>query len=103
MLLLLFGHLLVPFVGLLSRHVRRNRAALAGWAAWLLVMHWVDMYWLAMPAYDGHGAPFHLIDATAAVGMLGMFLGAVGFVARDKLAVAIKDPRIGEAIAFENV
>jgi len=25
---------------------------LAFWAAWLLVLHWIDIYWLVMPAYD---------------------------------------------------
>ena len=47
---LLAGHLLIPFFGLLSREVKRRRQVLACWAIWLLVFHWVDMYWLVMPS-----------------------------------------------------
>jgi hypothetical protein len=39
--ILLFGQLLIPFGGLLSRHVKRNRKALLFWAIWVLVFHWV--------------------------------------------------------------
>src|SRR5206468_417977 len=46
-LALLFGQLLVPFAGLLSKHVKRNYKALMFWAAWVLIFHWIDMFWLA--------------------------------------------------------
>ena len=48
-LVLLFGHLLIPFFGLLSRDVKRRQRLLGFWAVWLLVMHWLDLYWLVMP------------------------------------------------------
>ena len=48
-LVLLFGGLLIPFCGLLSRHAKRRRWSLAFWAVWLLAMHWIDLYWIIMP------------------------------------------------------
>ncbi|HEX4123709.1 MAG TPA: hypothetical protein VHY37_03220, partial [Tepidisphaeraceae bacterium] len=45
----LFGCLLIPFAGLLSRHVKRNRHSLMFWAGWVLFFHYIDMYWLIMP------------------------------------------------------
>ena len=41
-LLLLFVHLLIPFPGLLSRHVKRRTGVLAFWAVWTLVACAVD-------------------------------------------------------------
>ena len=47
-------HLLIPFGGLLSRHVKRRIGTLLFWAVWLLCFHYLDLYWLIMPEY-GHG------------------------------------------------
>lgn len=48
-LILLFGHFLMPFAGLMSRHVKGNSKLLAAGAIWMLVMHWVDLLWVIMP------------------------------------------------------
>lgn len=48
-LLLLLGHFLAPFLGIISRHPKRLPKLLAIGAGWMLVMHFVDVYWLAMP------------------------------------------------------
>lgn len=64
--ILIFGHFLVPFAFLMSRHVKRNMRTLSIGAIFLLVIHWVDMQYLVVPnaahghapvAGDGHGAP----------------------------------------------
>jgi hypothetical protein len=36
-LILLFGHLLLPFFGLMSRHAKRRKAILGSWAVWMLM------------------------------------------------------------------
>lgn len=48
-IVLLLVHLLIPFPGLLSRHVKRRNAVLAFWAVWSIGAHALDMYWLIMP------------------------------------------------------
>ncbi len=48
-LFLLAVHLLIPFPGLLSRHVKRRNAVIAFWAVWSLAACAVDQYWLVMP------------------------------------------------------
>jgi hypothetical protein len=102
-LLLVFGHLLVPFLGLLSRHVRRHRAALAGWSALLLVMHWLDLYWLVMPTYSPAALPFGLADVLCLVGIGSLYLAAVVHVAADRALVPLRDPRLDESLVFHNV
>lgn len=46
---LLIGHFVVPFAGLLSRHVKRDPKRLAFWAVFILVFHAVDLYFIARP------------------------------------------------------
>jgi hypothetical protein len=110
-LALLLGHLLIPFAGLLSRHVKRNRKLLAFWAGWMLVFHYLDLYWLVMPELGGHaahggghhGLPFGIIEIACLLGVGGVFFAAfVRLLARHKLR-PMKDPRLGEALAFENL
>ena len=48
-------HFLVPFFVLLSRDLKRSPKALAWVAAWMLLMHWVDLYWIVMPHLDPSG------------------------------------------------
>ena len=52
-LLILFGHFAVPFVVMVFRNVKRMLGLLGFMAVWLLVMHWVDLYWLILPTYPG--------------------------------------------------
>lgn len=102
-LLLLFGHFLLPFLGLLSRHVKRNRALLAGWAAVLLLMHLVDLYWLIMPTLSPEGVSIGIIDFACLFGVGGLFFGGLLRRMDGRPLVPLRDPRIGESLAFENL
>ena len=46
---LCFGHFTVPFFLLLFRSIRRDPFWLGFLAAWILVFHYLDLYWLIMP------------------------------------------------------
>ncbi len=101
-LLLLFGHLLIPFLGLLPRTVKRERAMLGAWAAWMLVIHWVDIYWLIMPFLSPDRLPFGLIDIGCLIGMGALYLAGALQLAGDRSLVPLKDPRLDEALAYHN-
>ena len=111
-MLLLVGHFAIPTLGLLSRHAKRRRGVLAAWAVYLLVFHFVDLYWNIMPELvnglpggdpSAVGAAFGLIDITAWLAVGGIF--AFGFLKTldGKPVLAIGDPRLPESLAFENV
>jgi hypothetical protein len=102
-LVLLFGHLLIPFFALMPRGVKRNRVALAGWAVWLLVMHWLDMYYLVMPQLTHNQLPFGLIDVGCLIGLGALYLAGTLWLAGDRSLVPLKDPRLKEALAYHNV
>jgi hypothetical protein len=106
-LALLFGHFVIPFLGLLSRHVKRNPAALAFWCVWCLAFHALDHYWLVMPnlsnaTHSLDALPFRPADLLCPAGVLAIL--AWGFLknaARVPL-VAVGEPRLHEALAFKN-
>lgn len=101
-LVLLFGHWLLPFLGLISRYAKRNRRHLAFWAAWILLMHWCDLYWVVMPQISPLGPPLHLLDLTCMLGIGGLWLAAIAVAAGQRSLVPTKDPRLNESLAFEN-
>jgi hypothetical protein len=102
-LILLFGHFLLPFAGLMSRHVRRNRILLGGWAAWLLVMHWLDLYWLVMPQLSKEAGPtFGLVDLCCLIGLGSLYVSSFLWAVGDHALIPVRDPRLAESLAFEN-
>jgi hypothetical protein len=73
------------------------------WAVWLLVFHWLDMYWLVMPNLGADRLPLGPIDLCLLVGIGGLYLAGVLAAAGGRPLVPLKDPRLGESLAFENV
>lgn len=104
---LLLIHFVIPFLGVMSRHVKRNRTGLLFWASWMLFAHWWDMIYLVKPSYAHHHHPGSLsldvLDLTCMLGVGGFFVFAIGFVGRGRKLVPMKDPRLSESLAFENV
>lgn len=99
--LLLVLHFAVPFLGLMSRHMKRNKRRLAFWAVWLLVVHYVDLFWLIYPNGDG-AVPLGLLDILCLVGVLGLFVGVSARRARGVNLIPTGDPRLADSLAFEN-
>jgi hypothetical protein len=100
---LLFGHFVIPFFGLLSRHIKRNRKTLAFWAIWILAMIYLDMYWLVMPTMRTEEVPWNLMDLTCWLGVLGIFIAGVARRAKTIDLLPIRDPRLAKSLAFENI
>ena len=47
---LVWFHFVLPFLLLLPRITKRVSWALATMAVWLLVMHWIDLWWITIPS-----------------------------------------------------
>jgi hypothetical protein len=100
---LLFGHFVIPFFGMLSRHIKRRTPSLAFWCCWQLVMIYLDMYWLVMPTSGAHSPPFALIDLCTMVGLAGAFIAGIAFRAKNLNLMPINDPRLPKSLAFQNI
>ncbi len=101
--IILIGQFIVPFVGLLSRHVKRRPGGLAFWAAWLLVMHWIDLYWLVMPELTGERLPLGVIELGTLAGLGLLFFAGLARFAAGVCLVPVGDPRLSESLAHHNV
>ena len=108
-LILLFGQFLIPFAGLMSRHVKRRRPILMFWAAWVLVFHWVDLFWMIMPELDVNHhtglsrVHFGVVEILCFLGVGGIFLATyLRFLAKNALR-PLHDPRIDESVIFQNI
>lgn len=99
-------HWLLPFLGTLSRHVRRRPAIVSGWAAYVLLLHYVDIYWLVMPAVSDSptgGVMGVVTTVLCGVGMVGLFLGAMLRAGEGAPLIPVRDPRLQESLAFHNI
>jgi hypothetical protein len=104
---LIFFHWLFPFLGLLSRHVRRRPTLVFAWAIYLLLLHFIDIYWIVMPeaGVQFGGATGVMTSLLMTVGMIGLYAGGIlWFVRCNQVKVlAVRDPRLTESLAFENI
>jgi hypothetical protein len=101
--LLLVAHFFVPFLWLVSRHPKRRPRVLATAAVWLLVVHWLDHYWLVMPEVVQHGSPFRLVDLSAPIALGGFVLAFVFWRLGQAPLVPLGDPRLAESLELEHV
>jgi hypothetical protein len=102
-ILLAVGHFLIPFFFFMPRAVKRNAGAMTVGAAWMLLMHYVDLYWQVMPVLHPPGVHPCLLDLTALLAIGGCGAAIVGTTVRRAALVPLKDPRLPESLSFENV
>ncbi|MGE5648184.1 MAG: hypothetical protein ACM336_20595 [Acidobacteriota bacterium] len=101
--LLIVGHFLAPFLVLVSRAAKRRLSVLGAAAAWIVLMHYIDLYWIAMPVFSKHGATPSWIDL-AALAAVGGTLGLVFWQRLRQHAIApTGDIRFEKSLEFTNV
>jgi hypothetical protein len=101
-ILLVLGHFIAPFFYLMGRAVKRKGTTLALGGAWLLAMHFVDLYWQVMPTLHPDGVRVSLLDVAAFVAVGGTVVAAGSWLLRRQTLVPLRDPRLAESLAFEN-
>ncbi len=101
-LLLAVGAFLVPFLGLISRFAKRSRKLLGFWAAWIFVMQWFNLYWVAMPVCSPDLVPLGWLDLLCFVAMGGFWLALLAWLGSRGSLVPLGDPRLPDSLRFEN-
>jgi hypothetical protein len=97
---LVIGHFAVPFFALLPKALKRRPTLLAVAGGWLVAMHYVDVYWLVMPALHEQLA-VHWLDVAAPCAVLGLATAAAALRPRTRMAVAEDHPRFAAAVTYE--
>jgi len=96
-------HFIVPFFLLLSRPLKRSPRALGAMSVYVLVVHYVDVYWVMMPAlrHETHAPVPHLADLTAVVGVGAAALAFVVWRLQGRPAVPVGDPYLEESLRYD--
>ncbi len=97
LLVLLFGHFLIPFAAIMSRHVKASPRAMLFWTVWLLAMHWLDLVWLVMPELGPRLTIGAVELGTLLAVTSGWLLGASWIATRTPL-LPVGDPRLAESL-----
>ncbi len=101
--LLCIGHFLVPFVILLVRPIKRSATGLWIVALWMVVMHGIDLVYIARPIVSGVAPGNNVwVDIAGVLGPTCLFLGFVVWKMGRAPLVPIKDPRLSEVLAHKN-
>jgi hypothetical protein len=96
---LIAGHFALPFLLLLSRSLKLRPRLLSAVAAWQLLMHGVDLYWIVAGASGSPPAP-HWTVFTAFAGVGGAAAWLALLRARGRHTVPVKDPFLPESLRY---
>ncbi|HEV7282914.1 MAG TPA: quinol:cytochrome C oxidoreductase [Pirellulaceae bacterium] len=101
--ILLVGHLLLPLPLLLRRSLRRNAAYMTIWAVFMLIMHWIDLYWMIAPQFRPEAPYPGVMDFALLLAAVAYLAGFLFFMMGRYPLAPLKDPRLHEALAFKNL
>ncbi len=68
------GHFAFPFLALIPRAAKRSFGWLIFMAIYMLIMQYIDIYWLVMPNYHKNDAVFGWVELSTFVGVGGIFV-----------------------------
>jgi hypothetical protein len=86
------GHFIVPFLILLRQDAKRRPWLLGFVAAWVLLFHYLDLYWQIMPVLHWEGVQFHGLDVAAVILMCAVVATTLLFALRSAAPAPVRDP-----------
>lgn len=101
-LVLLVCNFSLPFLVLLSRDIKHKPRALAWVAVWILIFHYVDLYWLVMPSLAPNHTPALWTDPVAFIGVGGIAIAFALWRLQGRYTVPIKDPYLADSLRYIN-
>jgi hypothetical protein len=87
-------HFVLPFFLLLSRDLKRHGRRLALVALLVIVMRFVDLFWLIAPAQRTGHLALHWLDVAALIGIGGVWLGAFAWQLQKRPLLPLNDPEL---------
>lgn len=89
----------VPFLVLMNREAKHNRKVLGAVSILVLVIHFAEIYWIAMPVLFKHGIHFSWMDITSFIGLGGIFFGLFFNRFKKHKMVPVNDPKLDECLS----
>jgi hypothetical protein len=97
---LIVTHFVIPFFTLLSRSLKFSPRGLAFVAVWILVVHWVDLTWLVLPALHPQGFFLHWTQLTSMLGVGGVAVAFARWRAAGHFTLPVKDPYLADSLRY---
>jgi hypothetical protein len=96
--LLALFQFVVPFVFLLSANFKRSITKLSFVAFLLVLMRWVDLYWLVAPTYHPEGFTLHWLDLAVPVALMALWTAAFVRELGARPLLPVNDPSLAVAL-----
>ena len=97
---LIFVHFVVPYFALVSQPSKTNPKRLKLMSIWILLAHFVDLYWLIMPTYSPESAPLSWYEFAFPILAFGILIILFGVKTKKENLVAIGDPKLKRGLDF---
>lgn len=99
---LVIGHFILPFLLLMSRFPKRRPNLLMVGAIYVLVVHFIDLFWIVQPQKSmlGH-VPAPLLDVFVLIALLGIYIASTVHNLRGVPLIPVGDPRLAESLHHE--
>ncbi len=106
---IIFGHFVIPFFYLLSKHIKRNRVTITIGACLVLFVHFMDMVFNVMPnaTHESEGGVHWSTMGFVAALLIWVAMGALFFLLtirrlKRETLVPVRDPYLAQSLAFKN-
>ena len=100
---LIVGHFLIPFFLLLSRKWKLDPRRLVTVAIFILVLHYVDLYWLVMPQLRPASILPDWSNLTAFFGVGGVVVATFILILRGRHVLPVRDPFLAESLGYSKL
>jgi len=97
---LIGGHFVLPVLLLFPKRVKFSGAYLAGLSWWLLLMHWLDIYWLVMPVHQPNSIAPSWLDLAALLAVGGVTTCFCSVAQKGVPLVATGDPLLEAGLRY---
>lgn len=84
-------HFFLPFFLLLQRAIKHRPHILAGIAGWLLLMRWIELFWMVEPS-EHRTLYLHWMDVLVTIGLGGFWLAVFLWQLEKKPLMPVYDP-----------
>lgn len=96
---LLFGKFIIPFILMLPAKAKSNMKLVGSVAVLIIVLHFIEIYWIIMPVLHKGDISIHWLDITLLVTMVSVFLGLFFNKFRQNNMVANNDPKLEASLS----
>ncbi len=98
--IMILGQFFIPFGALLSRPRKRDARRLARVAVFIMLIHYVDIYWLVVPTLSPDSFTFHWTSITAFAGIGLLAIAFTVWRMRGQFTVPVKDPYLETSLRY---